>query len=298
MHGTACFDYVGTIRTCLTTDDGTTMQYHIPNTIYALDSLLNILGIPFFGSFLGQDNMPYPTQDNDGTYIISSASGSHFIWDDGKHERHFCHDERSLPILFLKTGNNYFGAFCTRVTRLYRDSVHYAFASAYSIIPDKEPPLFSSEGGRRLSNNDALLLPAGDIDSPLPACSPYQSEHDKSLPTFTTPMPTCKGAKSVVTHESDFELSQDVLYTEGACNQERAVYQGATPDGLWHTLCRQDSSKIVTPSSNLCFLDQPDFTNIPSTPLEYRQEVGISLTQKEAQDLAYPRVLSPSQKNF
>jgi hypothetical protein len=120
-----------------------------------------------------------------------------------------------------------------------------------------------------LSNKDTLLLPTSDINSSLPAHSSYQFEPDKSLPMFTTPMSFHKGAKSVVTPESDFELGQDVLYTSGAGNQERVVYEGATPDGLWHTLCRQDSSKIVTPSSNLCFFDQPNFLNIPSTSLEY-----------------------------
>jgi hypothetical protein len=78
-HGTARSDYVGRIQICLTTDEGTTMKYHISGTIYALDSPFNIMGIPFFRSFLGQDNRPYPTQDDNGTYIISSASHSHFI---------------------------------------------------------------------------------------------------------------------------------------------------------------------------------------------------------------------------
>jgi hypothetical protein len=235
-HGTACSNYVCTIQICLTADEGMTMEYHIPGAIYAPDSPFNILGIPFFGSFLGQDNTPYPTQDNNGNYIISSALCSHFIWDHGKHERHFCHDERSLPILFLETGNNYFGAFCTQVTRLYSDLVHYAFSSAYSVIPDEDTPLRPSKGGRRLSGKDASPLPTSDINSSLPAHSSYQFEPDKSLPMFTTPMPSHKGAILVVTPESDFELGQDVLYTNGAGNQERVVYEGATPDGLWGTL--------------------------------------------------------------
>jgi hypothetical protein len=268
-HETARSNFVDTIRICLTTDEGMTMEYHIPSAIYAPDFQFDILGIPFLGSFLGQDDTPYPTQDDDGTYIFSSASHSHFIWDHGKHKHLFCHDKRLLPILFLETGVNYFGAFCTRVTRLYRDSVHYAFSSAYSIIPDEDTSLCSSKGGRRLSHKDALPLPASDINSSLPTCSSYRFKPDKSLPTFTTPMPSHKGAKLVVTPESDFELVQDGLYTNGAGSEERVVYEGAIPDGLWHTLCRQDSSKIVTPSSNLCFLDQPNFLNIPSTPLEY-----------------------------
>ncbi len=231
-HGTACSNYVGTIRICLTMDKETTMQYHITGAIYAPHSPFNILGIPFFGSFLGQDNTSYPTQDDNGTYIISSASRSHFIWDHGKQECHFCHNKRSLPILFHKTGNNYFGAFYTWITRLYRGSVQYAFSSAYSVIPDEDTPLCSRKGGRRLSNNDALPIPASDIDSSLPARSSYQFEPDKSLPMFTTQMPSHEGATSVVTPKSDFQFGQDVLYNDGAGNQERVVYKGTTPDGL------------------------------------------------------------------
>jgi hypothetical protein len=45
-------------------------------------------------------------------------------------------------------------------------------------------------------------------------------------------------------------------------------------------------------------LEQPNFLNILSTPREYWQEVGIGLTWREAWDLAYPRVLSPSQQEL
>jgi hypothetical protein len=155
------------------------------------------------------------------------------------------------------------------MTRLYKDSVHYAFSSAYSGIPDEDTPLRPSKRSRRLSNKDTSPLPTSDIDSSLPTHSSYRFKPDKSLPTFTTPMPSHEGAKLVVTPKSDFELGQNALYTNIAGNQERVVYKGATPDGLWHTLCKQDPSKIVIPSSNLCFLDQPDFSSIPSTPLEY-----------------------------
>jgi hypothetical protein len=76
------------------------------------------------------------------------------------------------------------------------------------------------------------------------------------------------------------------------------VYEGATPDGHWHTLCRDDGSKVVTPPSHVRFLEQPDFSNIPSTPLDYRNEVGIGISKEEAQELAYPCVVSPSQQEL
>ena len=76
------------------------------------------------------------------------------------------------------------------------------------------------------------------------------------------------------------------------------IYEGAMPDALWHTLCRDDGSKVVTPPSHVHFLEQPDFSNIPSTPLDYRNEVGIGILKEEVQGLAYPCVLSPSQQEL
>ncbi len=70
------------------------------------------------------------------------------------------------------------------------------------------------------------------------------------------------------------------------------VYEGATPDGQWYTLCRSDTSKLVTLGSHIQFLTQPDFSNIPSTPLDYCREVAVGLSKEETQQLAHPRTLS------
>ena len=222
-NGSASAEFVGTISLTLTSDNGEELQYHIPGAIYDPNSPFNILGIPFLGHFLGRNDSPSPTSDDDGTYVQSSAKKSRLVWDHGKYERHFTHDARSLPILHLNTGSRYYQAFCSRVSRAYDDIVHYAFSSSHSIIPS-------------------------DVE---------------------TPLRSRKGASQVVTPDSDFVLGQDVLYTDDVGNQERVVYEGATPDGQWHTLRKKDTSKIVTPSSNVKFLEQPDFGNLPSTPLDY-----------------------------
>ena len=65
------------------------------------------------------------------------------------------------------------------------------------------------------------------------------------------------------------------FFTDGK-GQARVVYEQATPDGLWHTLCRDNGLRIVTPASHVSLLDQPDFSNVPSTPLNYHREVGIA----------------------
>lgn len=73
------------------------------------------------------------------------------------------------------------------------------------------------------------------------------------------------------------------------------VYKGATPEGKWHTICRQDGSERIVPDCHLCLFGQPDFSNVPSTPLNYHKEVGIGIvSQQEAQELAYPRILLPA----
>jgi hypothetical protein len=106
-----------------------------------------------------------------------------------------------------------------------------------------------------------------------------------------------KGASQAVTPDTDFVLGHDVFYTDGEGNQERVVYEGAMPDGQWHTLRQSDAPKLVTPGSHLCFLKQPDFTNIPSTQLDYHRKVVVGLSKEKAQDLAYPRLLAQPNKN-
>ena len=78
-HESASTDYVGTISLTLTTDDREKLQYHIPDAIYDPNSPFNILGIPFFGRFLGWGDLLCPTSDDDGTYVQSSAMRSRLV---------------------------------------------------------------------------------------------------------------------------------------------------------------------------------------------------------------------------
>jgi hypothetical protein len=78
-HGSASYDCIGTISLTITTDEGEQMKYHIPDVIYDPNSPFNILGVPFFGKFIGRDDSPFPTRDDDGTYIRLPASRSQFV---------------------------------------------------------------------------------------------------------------------------------------------------------------------------------------------------------------------------
>ena len=58
----------------------------------------------------------------------------------------------------------------------------------------------------------------------------------------------------------------------------------------------EDNTKLSVYDSNLQLLDQPDFSNMLNTPLDYSNEVGTGLTLGEAQALARPHTLSPLQQ--
>ena len=107
--------------------------YSINNCVYYPESPLNTLGFPAIGVYFedGAD-IRSPLQE-DITIILSGSTKSHFVWDHGKHERHFIHGSRQLPELILYFGYGYFNALCTRVHKILRYQVHYAFLSAYSI---------------------------------------------------------------------------------------------------------------------------------------------------------------------
>ena len=85
----------------------------------------------------------------------------------------------------------------------------------------------------------------------------------------------------------------ELLHKQKDGKRAAVVYKGARSDGLSHNVRFKDGSKIVVYNINLQLLKQPDFTNIPKTPLGYRNKVGTGITLLEAQTLARPAVLSP-----
>ena len=57
--------------------------------VYDPSSPFNILGVPYLGDFFGMKD-DIPSSDDDGTFIISSANKSHFVWDHGQQALAVC----------------------------------------------------------------------------------------------------------------------------------------------------------------------------------------------------------------
>ena len=90
----------------------------------------------------------------------------------------------------------------------------------------------------------------------------------------------------------------NLLYCCGNKESETVVYEGASADGLLHTIRLDDNTKLSVYDSNLQLLYHPNFSNMPNTPLDYRNEVGSGITLGELQSLARLRTLSPLQQEF
>ena len=76
------------------------------------------------------------------------------------------------------------------------------------------------------------------------------------------------------------------------------VYEGVNADGLTDTVRLPDGSLRAVEECQSQDHLQPSFTNIPSTPLDYLNEVGKGISQEEAQRLARPTTLSPAQQEL
>ena len=113
---------VGSLRLVVTDDAGQHHTYVVPRCVLDQSSPVNILGVPALGGFFKD----FASSDAamDGTTIKSGATKSHFVWDHGRHERHFVHGSTKMPELYLYVGHGYFNAFCTRVCKVLGDKVH------------------------------------------------------------------------------------------------------------------------------------------------------------------------------
>ncbi len=63
------------------------------------------------------------------------------------------------------------------------------------------------------------------------------------------------------------------------------------PDGLTHTVRRQDGTCLNVHDPHLCLKLQAELSNILRTPLDYCKDVGKGITKEEAENLARPRIL-------
>jgi len=275
--------YEGTIRLELVDDSNVTHTYEIPDAIYNPSSQFNLLGIPKLADFFkDRDYLQGDDVDSDGTTDKSIRCCSCLTWDHGKHIRNFTHGDSTLPEIMLYQGHGYFEAFCTRLRRCYQDGIAFAFSSAFSISPSYVDSVALVSDGEYSDEEDAVPVEE-DVDwfSPPP---PPSALPPPPLPAIPSPI-------------NSFESGMSLSFYDGTGQAETVVYEGVMPDGLTHTVRRQDGTRLNMHDAHLCLKMQADLTNIPQTPHDYCKEVGKGLSKEEAEALAHPRILSPKQQD-
>ena len=95
-----------------------------------------------------------------------------------------------------------------------------------------------------------------------------------------------------------FQLVINLMYRNIQDKNITVVYDGASGDVLLHIARFKDGEKLTVHNSNLQLLDQPDLSNMPKTPLDYRNEVGTGILLEEAQSLARPLTISHLQQEL
>ena len=71
----------------------------------------------------------------------------------------------------------------------------------------------------------------------------------------------------------------NLLYCCGNKESETVVYEGASAYGLLHNIRIEDNTKLSVYDRNLQLLHQPNFSNMPNNPLDYRNKVGNGLAK-------------------
>ncbi len=125
----------------------------------------------------------------------------------------------------------------------------------------------------------------------------HQNEQSNKCVCFSESM---KPSKPILheTPEIEFKLGMNIIFKDGTGKSKHIVYEGATASGLIHVIRCIDGSQLNVDQSHLSFINQIGFENIPQMPLDYCKEVGIGITQEQAQQLACPRALTPQQQEL
>ena len=105
--------------------------------------------------------------------------------------------------------------------------------------------------------------------------------------------PPSSSVSTTPSKSRDFQIGIDLTYFDRMGKIVAVVCDVPSADILTHTIRLEDGLKIQIRDSNLQLFDQLYLSNLPKTPLDYRNEVGMGITLQEAQSLARRSTLSP-----
>ena len=198
-----------------------------------------------------------------------------------------------IPELYLCVGHGYFTAFCTRAHKFLFEKMNFDLSSDYCFDPQ-------TSGATHPYGPHIITYGKVDLDNEEPHHQWYrpeianptvQSRNSYPKPatqvTWSNDTNTPLSSGSTPSSKSrGFQFGMDLIYHDGMGKIVELVYKGSSADSLIRTIHLEDGSNIQINDNNLHLIYQPDFSNLPKTPLDYGNEADTVLPIEDSQALA------------
>ena len=119
----------GPIRIAWEDNSGETLTYEFRDVVYNPLSPFNILSVVIAGQNFGSIYSPLSNYE-EGTWVKSCASYTNFTWDHGRLTLRFSYSSDGLTELSVNIGSSTISILCSKLWRIYDDTVHFCFATS------------------------------------------------------------------------------------------------------------------------------------------------------------------------
>ena len=233
---------MGTVTLRITDNEGAKHSFVLKNDNYLPDSPVNILSIGHLAE-LYPDDAGHPDQNGTG---ISSGYDSHTLyWDSARFSKTFHTASSGLPECLFSSGYSKFDVFFTMVSKVYDDTINWAFASK-----DKLHDLAHVHGGSSIVDDDGGIV--------------YINGDDITVDVPLT-----------LTNLILFFTGMHLHYNDGKGTRDVVKFIGADFVDDMQIKCSvqlSDDTVLLVDLETLNFIENPDIASIPQTPDDYLRE--------------------------
>ena len=258
---------MGNITLRLTDNEGAKHSFALQNVNYLPDSPVNILSLRCLAE-LYPDDKGHP--DRNGTGINSGYDSHTLYWNKARFNKTFHTASSGLPECLFSSGYSKLNVFSTMMSRVYDDTINWAFASKDKLRDlaqiDEDSSIVGDNGGIVYADNDGIPL-----DVPM-----------------------------TLTNLTSFFNGMHLRYNDGKGTRDIVKFLGADFVDDMQLKCSvqlSDDTMLLVDPETLNFIENPDIASIPQTSDDYLRE-SANVLQSQLDTLLSPKSLSPLQEEM
>jgi hypothetical protein len=258
---------MGNLTLRLTDNEGVKHSFTLENVNYLPDSPVNILSLRRLAELYPDEN-GHP--DRNGTGINSGYDSHTLFWDKARFNKTFHTASSGLPECLFSSGYSKLDVFSTMMSRVYDDTINWAFTSK-----DKLRDLAQV-------NDDSSIV--GDNGGIVYA--------DDNGITLDVPM--------TLTNLTSFFNGMHLRYNDGKGTRDIVKFLGADFVDDMQIKCSvqlSDDTVLLVDPETLNFIENPDVASIPQTSDDYLRE-SANISRSQLDTLLSPKSLSPLQEEM